>query len=273
MKKYLLLFLSLLLMILSKVNGNDSYSISEDGKTLFYLNYVVEKRVEVDNGFENHIMILKRKTGGEIKRFEMGSSIEEMNTWEICDLIKGDNEELIIKQYSGGAHCCEYNWVYEFSDQPVEIFNSFDYGSLGFMAPPEDLNGDGNYELILQDLTFDYFYRCCHAASPINSVVFEYDVTQGKYIIQNIKFKDFLMPEGNGNICDEFDNIKPTDKPGEVDPGGYYLGSILTDVIAYLYAGEAQKAWEIFDKNYILSDKEEIKDLILKKLESDACYQ
>ncbi len=64
MKKYSLLFLSLLLMILSKVNGNDFYSISEDGKTLYYLNYIVEKKVEIDAGFENHIMILKRKTGG-----------------------------------------------------------------------------------------------------------------------------------------------------------------------------------------------------------------
>lgn len=275
MKKTLFLLLSFVLIFCSKGNVSDSYKVSDDGKTLYYLNYIVEKKVEIDDGFENHIIVLKRKTGKVIKRFELGSDIEEMNTWKIEDVIKGGNKELIITQYSGGAHCCEYSWIYEFRPEPEEIFNSFEYGSLGFMAAPEDLNNDGNYELILQNLTFDYFYRCCHAAFPSNSIIFEYDKKLKKYTVQSIEFKGFIIPEVQDSfkISSEFENIKTTDNPDEVDPGGYYLGSILNEVIPYLYAGEAQKAWELFDKYYILSDKEEIKELILKKLENDKCYQ
>lgn len=268
MKKYLFLVLSLVVMTCSKGNENESYRVSDDGKTLYYLDYMVEKKIEIDDGYENHIMVLKSKDGKEIKRFELGCDIEEMNTWKIEDLIKGDNKELIITQFSGGAHCCEYNWIYEFNAEPKEIFSSHDYGSLGFMADPEDINDDGNAELILQNLAFSYFYRCCYAASPSNSIIFEYDTKLGKYVIQNIKFAEFIIGDYDDNfeISSEFENIKPTDNPDEIDPGGYYLGEILSVVIPYLYVGREEKGWEIFDRYYKLNDSEEIKERILERL-------
>jgi hypothetical protein len=197
-----------------------------------------------------------------------------MNTWRILDLVKGGKDELIITQYSGGAHCCEYNWVYTFDNGLKEVMNSHEYGSLGFMAEPEDLNGDGNFELMFQNLTFSYFYRCCYAASPSNNIVLEYDGTKEEYAVQNRKFKKHLisMELDSIEISPEFMELKASDNPDYVDPGGYYLGSILNEVIPFLYAGEEEKGWELFDKSYKLRDREDIKELVREKLQEDPCY-
>ncbi len=275
MKRALIGLPLLFLCMCTGSNDGHTYGESSDGKMLFYFDYTVEKRVEVDDGFENHIMVLKKKTGEEVKRFEWGSNIEDMNGWRIIDLIRGGNKELIITQYSGGAHCCEYNWVYSYESDIKVVLNSYDYGTLGFMSEPEDLNGDGNCELLFQNLTFTYFYRCCYAASPANAIIFEYDPAKGRYGVQNIKFSDYLLNEGMDSIeiSPEFLELEKGDDPEYVDPGGYYLGSILSEVIPYLYCGEEEKGWELFDKTYILKDKEEIKELIIEKLQEDPCYK
>lgn len=274
MKKNILVFSLFLLYSCTQGGAESAYRESKDGKTLFFLDYIVEKRVEFDGEIESHIMVLKKKSGEEIKRFEWGSDIEGMNSWRIQDLIKGGNKELIITQYSGGAHCCEYNWIFVFDGGVKEVLNSYEYGTLGFMSEPEDLNDDGNLELLFQNLTFSYFYRCCYAASPANTIILEYDPEAGKYRVQNVKFKNHLIsPELDSvAISPEFWELKPGDNPDDVDPGGYYLGSILNEVIPYLYVGEEEKGWELFDKTYKMRDREEIKDLIMQKLQEDPCY-
>ncbi len=275
MKKCFVIILLLISYACSKEGAGGSYKESKDGNTLYYLDYVIEKKVELDGEYESHIMVLKKRSGEEIKRFEWGSNIAEMNTWRIVDLIKGGNEELIITQYSGGAHCCEYNWVYTFDAGLKEVLNSHGYGTLGFMAEPKDLNGDGNQELLFQNLTFSYFYRCCYAASPANSIILEYDPATERYMVQNIKFKEHLISQklDSIEISPEFIELKAGDNPDDVDPGGYYLGSILNEVIPYLYADEEEKGWELFDKTYKLRDKEDIKKLINERLQEDPCYK
>jgi hypothetical protein len=274
MKKGFVTLLVLLLHACTRGGAESDYTESGDGKTLYYLDYVVEKKVELDGEYESHIMVLKKGSGEEIKRFEWGSDIEEMNRWRIVDLIKGGKKELIITQYSGGAHCCEYNWVYSCDGGLKEVLNSHDYGTLGFMAEPEDLNGDGTCELLFQNLTFSYFHRCCYAASPANRIVLEYDTEVERYVVQNAKFKSHLvsMELDSIEISPEFLELKAGDNPDYVDPGGYYLGSILNEVIPFLYVGEEEKAWELFDKTYKLKDKEAIKRLVKQKLEEDPCY-
>ncbi|TET18220.1 MAG: hypothetical protein E3J78_06680 [Candidatus Cloacimonadota bacterium] len=264
MKKHLLLFAALCLV---------SFLLGEEN-TLNYMGYTLEKQITEEDGYQMYIMILTDGNGNVIKKFDLGADSEEWNSWKLLDVIKGGNKELLISQYSGGAHCCEYNWIYEFTPEVKEIFNSYQYNTLGFMAPPDDLNNDGNDELILQDLLFSYFYRCCYAASPSYSVIFEYDPERQEYVVQNSKFREFLIPEEPDIfiLADEFEDIKTTDNPDEVDPGGYYLGSVLNEVIPFFYAGEIELAWRLFDTYYILEDKTEIKELMIKRLESDSCF-
>lgn len=274
MRKNFIGLLALLFCVCSGGGTGSSYTESEDGRTLHYLDYIVEKKVEVDGEFSDHIMVLKKKTGEEIKRFEWGCDIDEMNTWRVADLIKGGNDELIITQYSGGAHCCEYNWVFMFDDEPEEVLNSHEYGTLGFMAEPEDLNGDGNAELLFENLAFSYFYRCCYAASPSPAIILEYDRATGRFEVKNSKFKDHLisMNLDSIEISPEFLELKAGDDPESVDPGGYYLGSVLNEVIPFLYAGEEEKGWELFDKTYMLGDREDVKTLVEERLQEDPCY-
>jgi hypothetical protein len=274
MRRYFIVICSLIVLILFLSTMNIlATQLAVD--SLKYKGYTVKKVKLTEDGYSHYLIFLLDPDKKEVKRFDEGGSLEEWSEWELVDLIKGGNKELIITQYSGGAHCCENNWVYKFDPEAREIFNSLEYGILGFMGEPTDIDGDGNCEIALANMTFDYFYRCCYAASPSNSALFEYAPESDEYTVQNIKFKGAILEDYQEppEVDSEFVNISPDDDPDLVDPGGYYLGSILTSVLPHLYCGEEEKAWELFDKYYILNDKEEVKELIIEKLKEDNCYQ
>ena len=93
---------------------------------------------------------------------------------------------------------------------------------------------------------------------------------------QNLKFKDYVLADMDETVElneDFMKNIDPSAEPDAADPGGYFLGAILNEVIVYLYAGEEEIAWKIFDKYYTLKDKEIVRELIVEKLKNDICFQ
>lgn len=92
-------------------------------------------------------------------------------------------DDLIVTEYSGGAHCCFTTYVYEFIPKLTQRF-----ASLSSNCPGEfkDLNGDAVPEFLTCDDRWAYRY-CAFAASPIPLVVLEYQPGQG-YVNASAKF-------------------------------------------------------------------------------------
>ena len=85
--------------------------------------------------------------------------------------------DLLVYDYSGGAHCCSTVKDIVCSDPPVLTAEVS-----GWHAHPEykDSDGDGKYEMHLRDTSYAY-WNACYAASPSPDVVFL--IENGRYYI------------------------------------------------------------------------------------------
>lgn len=82
---------------------------------------------------------------------------------------------LILNEWSGGAHCCFTFHIFELDDHPREVASvqaeHSDYAHF------EDLNHDGIYEFVGWDFTFAYWHAG-FLQSPAPKIVLRFDGTQ-----------------------------------------------------------------------------------------------
>jgi hypothetical protein len=250
-------------------------SILTKSDNLSYKDYQVRTRVGKKPGpwgREAAWEVVLTHKGKEAEVFPNDAQFSDYNRFGFFPLLGGDAKQLIILQYTGGAHCCEVARVYELGDSPRQIFDGGDYDlELGFDV--NDLDGDGIFELSESLGTFDYFDRCSHATSPAApSAIFRYDAKTKKYVPANDRFKSVLSKAVEKDIDELRDFEKKTDFADFRDEDGEYLGKLLSVVVAYLYAGDERRGWEFFDREYRLSDKEKIKLHLSATLATDSFY-
>ena len=104
------------------------------------------------------------------------------NTWfegppAGTDLGSDGVPDILIYDYSGGAHCCATVKHIVCSDPPVLTAQIS-----GWHCTPayRDLDGDGRYEMIIHDASYAY-WNACYAASPQPEVIFR--IRNGHYEI------------------------------------------------------------------------------------------
>lgn len=192
------------------------------------------------------------------------------NHFGIFPLLSEDGKQLVIEQYTGGAHCCTHYWIYDLRIEPVLIYRSEDY-YVGYEAVFADLDEDGSYEIDQRLLTFDYFDRCSHADSPFPNALFKYDSRRREYLPANSHFASRLLKPLDASRRD-LEDYRRQSAPGGYDESGVYLGRVLKVLTTYLYAGEIEKGWNFFDREYALPDKIEMRRKIETQLRKDALY-
>jgi hypothetical protein len=114
------------------------------------------------------------RASGEATRLTIqkaGRLLVSLTDWSVisseCDDITADKiPELVVRTFSGGAHCCETLRVYALGDTPRLLLLYEANNAMG--AEVRDLDGDGRRELILGDDTFAYDDDLCYACSPAN---------------------------------------------------------------------------------------------------------
>lgn len=79
--------------------------------------------------------------------------------------------DLVISEYTGGAHCCFLAHVFELG-QHFRKLGTLDARD-GDLSHFEDLDGDGNLEFVTNDFTFAYWHAS-FADSPAPRVVLKY---------------------------------------------------------------------------------------------------
>lgn len=98
-----------------------------------------------------------------------GRLLVTLTDWAIsgvqCEDLDADKmPELLVRTFSGGAHCCETVRVYALADTPRLLLTYEANNAIGVQA--RDLNGDGKKELLLGDDAFAYFDDLCYACAP-----------------------------------------------------------------------------------------------------------
>jgi len=181
--------------------------------------------------------------------------------------IFGDGDPgLILEGSSGCAHGCFTYVLADLGAAPV-VVKKIENGAEFYIF--ED-SSDGKYKILTWDGAFDYFDDFCHACSPVPSVVLE---------LQSTSLRD-VSAEFTADYDEEIAHARAEIKPDELtmflanpdlsqgdqawEESEDIRRAILEVVLAYLYSGREQMAWQTLDQMWPANDRHRIKNLILK---------
>jgi len=252
------------------VSAQSLESIFTKGDRLIYQGREVTRSAKP--GADSWTITIKKK-GKVLERFETGDTMSK--DWAklgLFNFLGGRRKQLIVEGYSGGAHCC---WEYRIIDllPTYHVLYDSDDWDVGYDLTPVDLDKDGVFEFTQSVMTFDYF-PLSHAFSPFPPVVFKYNHRAGKYLPANRLFQSRVTEgiEAKLTTIAEWNTRPELEKRTSIlEPE--YAATSLDVLLRYLYAGQEKKAWDFFEKNYKLGDKQEIKLDIKKMLRGCAIYQ
>ncbi len=238
---------------------------------LSYKGYVVERVEQKQEGF----WFATLKKGEKVlASFEEGGEQDYWTNFGLANFLGGDSKQLIVEQYSGGAHCCYSYWVYDLSATARPVFASGKYGT-GNSLVPLDVDGDGLFELRHSVMTFDYFHTS-HASSVFPEALFAYDKRSGEYRPANRRFQDYILRDIKDDFK-EFETVKAAgrDEEGEDIYAEKYFSAVLQVTLKYIYAGKPDEGWAFFDKQYRTHQgisKEKMKAEITEQLAGEPVY-
>lgn len=241
------------------------------GTRLTYGGYVVTRAVAEREG-ESRAVI--SRGGRELVRLKDGAPRDYATRIGLFPFLGRGGRQLVVEQYTGGAHCCTVYRVYDLGAQLRTLFDGEEYGvdEIGEDMTPVDIDGDGRYEFTLDVMAFDYFLTS-HAGSVFPTAVFAYDERAGKYLPANRKFSAYLL-RGVGRDAAKARALGRRMTKEERAGGfhGEHFRSVLDVLLKYVYAGEEQKGWAFFESNYVLRDKAEVEAAVKTRLKQSAVY-
>ena len=240
-------------------------------KKINYAGYEIQKSFEKRGG---KISVEVNKGGENILLLEYEGMNSYWVRWGLFPFLGGKIKQLVIKEYSGGAHCCTSYKIYTLESEPQLIFdgNEYDMEEIGYSLKPVDINQDGVYEFTQAVMAFDYFHAS-HAASVFPTAVFSYDKQQGKYKLANRLFQMYLLRGIKEDERKARKAIQLFERKKIIFNDSEYFYPMMEVVLKYIYAGQLQKGWSFFEKNYQVQDKDELREDLRDAFKNDPTYK
>lgn len=178
--------------------------------------------------------------------------------------ITGDGTpDVIIKTYSGGAHCCFSTVVYSLGERLDKLLETQASNCGGEFR---DLDHDGIAEFITCDDRFAYTY-CPFAASPVVTAVLAYHAGQG-YVAASPQF-----PELYDTDIQQATALAEAAQPGALGEWDVTTKcAVLPLVLAYLYSGQTEQAWSALERLYAFPDAQAFREEIETTVTSSPLY-
>ncbi|WP_407539371.1 hypothetical protein Q0M94_14535 [Deinococcus radiomollis] len=124
---------------------------------------------------------------------------------ELQLLRPGGLPELVVSSFSGGAHCCTTYLIYTQDNGRLENMGILDMGNYGVGF--QDLNGDGNKEVIVQSDNLAY-YDWSYAESPDLKTVLGWD---GLRLADRTRFYAYLPAQNAAYYLKQAREVPTTD--------------------------------------------------------------
>jgi len=241
-----------------------------EGDKLSYRGYDVERSVDA-SGHQSFATI--KKKGRVIATLANGGLGKESTRFGLFSLLGGTAKQLVIMQYTGGAHCCWTYRIYDFHPNLRVIFDDESYGLdyLGYELLPRDIDSDGKFELTQAVMTFDYFHMS-HASSVFPVALFSYNEKSRTYVPANHRFSAYVLEDIEHDLK-ALEMASRNVNAADIQNKEEYLSAVFRVLLKRIYAGEEAEAWKFFDTEYRLSDKSELKSDIRKALRHDPIYR
>jgi hypothetical protein len=183
-------------------------------------------------------------------------------------------KQLVVKIWSGGAHCCDTYWIADLLPEFRILYKSANY-DFNAMLGADDLDGDGSVEFWQENRTFDYFCGS-FADSPEVRAYFKYDSKARYYLPANGRFaehalKDVASQTARLQAINTDQRLTFDDLPENFGPARY-CQLVLSVALPLIYAGHADEGWAFFDKEYRLPDRADRRQRVTERLKSDPFY-
>lgn len=190
-------------------------------------------------------LILRDRQNPQI-RYVVEESNKEQLKYGFIDMLGKGSKQLVIFNYSGGAHCCYDYSIYELKPKLRNVYDSRQYDSankIGNELVPVDIDGDGLFEFRRDVMAFDYMAAEGHAGSTFPPAIFRYDKAAAKYLLATKRFPDFVMADLE-QLLRKVESRRQ-DRDRNIDE---YL--VRTRFLYMIYAGKRTEAWQYFEENY-----------------------
>lgn len=238
---------------------------------LAYNGYVIEKSEDKAQGY----WFATLKKGGKVAaKFEGGGESKDWTSFGLFPFLGGDAKQLLVEQYSGGAHCCYSYWIYDLGAMmPRLLFSNEKYGT-GNQLSPVNIGGDGTFELTHSVMAFDYF-QVSHASSVFPVAVFAYDQKTGDYRPANLRFSDYVL-RGIEDDIKEVETLKAQKESDEDIHSEKLFSAVLQVTLKYIYAGRRDEGWAFFNQEYRTHNaisKEKMQAEIERTLREEPVYK
>jgi hypothetical protein len=243
----------------------------KDGR-LTYGDYVVTRAIVEQEG-ESRAVITRG--GRELVRLKDGAPRVDATRIGLFPFLGGKGKQLVVEQYTGGAHCCTLYRVYDLGAELRTLFDGDEYGveEVGEEMRLVDVDGDGRYEFTLSVMAFDYFLTS-HAGSVFPTAVFAYDVGARKYLPSNRKFSAYLLRGVERDVRKvEALNRRLTRAERASTFHGDHFTAVMDVLLKYVYAGEEGKGWAFFETHYKLADRSEVEAKVKEHLMESNIYR
>ncbi|RLE29445.1 hypothetical protein DRJ27_04645 [Candidatus Acetothermia bacterium] len=164
------------------------------------------------------------------------------------DITGEGNPDVIIRGYSGGAHCCFYTIVCDLGEE-LRIYATPDSPEGNCPGEFVDLDGDGTYEFVTCDDSFAYRY-CCYAGSPAVKAVLR--LVPGKGFVPVSPEFSQLYEEDIRRHTEMAEAAREKGKGSGWD--GTTKCEVLPLVLNLLYSGRIEEAWQALERYYRFPD-------------------
>jgi hypothetical protein len=209
--------------------------------------------------------VIVKHHGTVIRKFdaEIYSPVGNSAEAGFFSLLSDRSDQLIISQDMPRTGV---QWVADFSKGFKIIFDGhkFYVGREAGDMTLSDLDGDGIQEIIVPITAFYGFesWRLTTSETPLPDIIFRYDPVQREYLPANPHFRECIIRDAEA----------AAKSSGEIEKE-IGLGRLMSIVLDYVFVGEEQRGWKLFDEKCELPDKARIRSDMQDVLKAHPVYR
>lgn len=174
-----------------------------------------------------------------------GRSGSNFSKFEFLPLLGRSHKQLVITQFTGGAHCCRKYWIYDLKPSFRLIFQSTDYaigdGGDNGEGKFQNLDSDKELEFVDKNDSFLYFDELAYVSSPRPLLVFDYNPKKQKFELSNRRFAKYLLKDIDVWKRQAWDEKATNPSQFETD--------VFSILLEYVYSGQEKEGWKFYYAN------------------------
>lgn len=241
--------------------------------TLQYNGYTIIKTSDAIDSTVSIYSVIIKKNGRIVWRLGSGAEERQYNIAGLISFLGDTTSQLLVQQFTGGAHCCWNIWLLGLGDVIDTLFCSDAYDELGGEPDFIDYDKDGVREIAVGMFGFKYFDMLSYAASPYPMAYFKYSKKARRFDVASRLFADLILDHVDSRINElkRFAEIADTSK--DYDDAIELKSAAFSLLLDFVYAGQRDEGWRLYEKYYVLPDKAVFRGAVQAALEESRVYR